>query len=312
VDRLDGPRASLGTLTAVTSRRWACAAVAALLVLATAACSGSPDAPAEADPGSPPTYRTYVSMGDSFTGAPGVPVTETTTGCARSDSNYPAILAAELDVDLTDVSCGAATTEAMTRPQQTPLGEVPPQLDALTPDTDLVTIGIGVNDHDLFATLFSSCVAVTPLDPGGSPCRDALATDGGDVLTDALADTEAAVTATLAAIRERSPDATVVLVGYPQVVPAEGTCDALPLAAGDYDFARDVWDALDAALVRAAEAEDATFVDMRAASEGRDICSGDDAWVNGAVNDPKRASSFHPFVEEQQAVAELVAQALRA
>jgi len=287
-------------LDPVTSRLRVLAA-ALVLVTATAGCT-------DEEPGdsSPQGYERYVSLGDSFTGAPGVPVTELTSGCARSDHNYPSTLAAALGARLTDVSCGAASTAAMTQPQQTELGPVPPQLDALRKNTDLVTLGIGVNDAELFATLFTTCVALRAKDPGGSPCRDSLATAGGDRLTDTIATTEANVTTTLEAVRERSPDAEVLLIGYPQIIPGKGTCDALPLADGDYAYARDVWAALVAALERAAEAADVSFVDLFEDSEGRDMCAGDRAWVNGAVNDPKRAASFHPFAVEQRAVAELV------
>ena len=54
------------------------------------------------------------------------------------------------------------------------------------------------------------------------------------------------------------------------------------------------------------------YVDLLEPSEGHDICAGDDAWVNGVVTDPERATGLHPFAEEQQAVADLVVEALAA
>ena len=59
------------------------------------------------------------------------------------------------------------------------------------------------------------------------------------------------------------------------------------------------------AVESAAEATDQTYVDVWSASQGHDICS-DDPWVNGAVTDQKRAARYHPFAEEQRAVARLV------
>jgi hypothetical protein len=41
------------------------------------------------------------------------------------------------------------------------------------------------------------------------------------------------------------------------------------------------------------------------ASAEHDICS-EDPWVNGVESDQKRAAAYHPFAEEQEAVAELV------
>ena len=45
---------------------------------------------------------------------------------------------------------------------------------------------------------------------------------------------------------------------------------------------------------------------MAKASAGHDICAGADAWVNGINTDLTRAVAFHPFAEEQQAVADLI------
>ena len=68
-----------------------------------ATVSGAGDAaPAEA--------VTYVAMGDSYTSAPGVGET-VDAGCFRSSSNYPSLVAADLGLALTDVSCGGATSD---------------------------------------------------------------------------------------------------------------------------------------------------------------------------------------------------------
>jgi hypothetical protein len=46
------------------------------------------------------------------------------------------------------------------------------------------------------------------------------------------------------------------------------------------------------------------------ASRGHDLCA-DDPWVNGSVTDQKRAAAYHPFAEEQVAVADLVVAGIR-
>ena len=102
----------------------------------------------------------------------------------------------------------------------------------------------------------------------------------------------------------------MLLVGYPQLVPADGTCPELPLATGDYPFVRAQWEAMDAAMRDAAAAAGATFVEVLAPSEGHDICAGDDAWVNGFEPLPGVAAPYHPLAGGQAAVAELVEQAL--
>jgi hypothetical protein len=100
----------------------------------------------------------------------------------------------------------------------------------------------------------------------------------------------------------------VVVVGYPQIVPASGTCPELPLARGDYAYGRQINKGLaDAVRVGARKAD--AYVDVFAASAGHDICA-DDPWINGIQTDPARALAFHPFAAEQRAVADLVLDAL--
>ena len=111
-------------------------------------------------------------------------------------------------------------------------------------------------------------------------------------------------------MHRRAPDAQVLVVGYPQIIDAGNVCDRLPLARGDYAYAETVNLALTEALRVAAQKTGSTYVDVWSASEGHDICS-DEPWVNGSVTDQKRASAYHPFAEEQAAVANLVTAAIR-
>ena len=102
--------------------------------LALGGCS-SPATTPEAAParttGSPaavPTrYDQYVALGDSYTAAPLVPPTDTTTICLRSAVNYPALVAEAMSgTMLTDVSCSGASTRNTTEPQTGRTGSVPP------------------------------------------------------------------------------------------------------------------------------------------------------------------------------------------
>lgn len=274
------------------------AAAVAVLVVAYG-CSGSGSDQAT-------EYDSYVALGDSYTAAPGVPPTDATSSfCQRSGRNYPALLAAALPrAAVTDVSCSGAGTGSMTAPEVVGTASVPAQFDALTADTDLVTVGLGANDGGLFGGVVNGCVQLAASDPVGSPCQNfwAARTPGIDDLLNGITFNLAGV---LDGIRQRSPHARVVVVGYPQLVPASGTCAALPLAAADYPFVRDVTQRLSEALRTAAEQADADYVDVWKASEGHDICA-DEPWVNGATETPDTAIAFHPLAVEQQAVAELV------
>lgn len=77
-------------------------------------------------------------------------------------------------------------------------------------------------------------------------------------------------------------------MGYPQIIPASGTCpDLLPLATGDYAYARRINELLASTVQEAARASGAEYVDVFRASAGHDICA-KDPWINGLVTDPAR------------------------
>ena len=254
-----------------------------------------------------------MALGDSFVAAPLVPETNMTHGCLRSDHNYPHLAVRDLaGYQLVDVSCSGASTAEMTIPQVVGGVEHPPQFDALSEDVDLVTLGIGANDFSLYSFLVYRCLAVAATDREGSPCQDSYEDegDGGNLLLDQVAEIEKRVESVVAEIRERAPDARVVMVTYPKFLPTRGVCpDLIPLARGDYDFVREVNLALSEAQAAGATAAGAEVLDLYAASDGHDICS-DRPWVNGIDTDPSRALAFHPFPEEQRAVARLLLELL--
>jgi lysophospholipase L1-like esterase len=293
-------------------RALATCAVACLAVL-TACDDGPPPATVGATAGSAPATETakratYVALGDSYTAAPGVPQTEQQSGCLRSNGNYPTLLAHQLHMKFVDVSCVGATTAALTGAQSADGHVLRAQFAALDRHTSLVTLGIGGNDLELFRTAIGTCGQFALDHPKGSPCRDYYEADGkkNNPLLDKVGRIGGRVTKALKEIHRRAPNARVVLVGYPQPVPAHGTCRILPLAAGDYPFARSILSALDAALEKAAAKGRAIYIDMEKASRGHDVCAGADAWVNGVNTDIARALAFHPFAAEQQAVADLI------
>ncbi len=83
----------------------------------------------------------YVALGDSFSAGSGVlPVDPSNLLCLRSTANYPHVIAARTDARLTDVTCGGAQTRHFSEAQHP---GTPPQTDALTAGTDLVTLTIG-------------------------------------------------------------------------------------------------------------------------------------------------------------------------
>ncbi|KMS82268.1 SGNH/GDSL hydrolase family protein [Prauserella rugosa] len=265
-----------------------------------------------------PRFEHYVALGDSYTSGPLIPVPKLTPplGCVRSMLNYPTLLAVKARAgSFDDVSCGGAETSHMTAPQHTPLGTNAPQLDALRPDTDLVTLGIGGNDESVFGGIVGTCPGLRDLDPTGAPCREHFTGDGADELLAAVERTGDRVEAVLREIGTRSPEARVLVVGYPRITPDPGvgtTCPkVLPFADGDLEWAHGVETALADALREAVHRANAahgpgpemSFVDMHPASEGHDACSADGAWIQGRITNPLVAMSYHPNAAGMRGVA---------
>ena len=245
-----------------------------------------------------PAGFAYVALGDSYTAGPGIPFQiPEAAACRRSNHNYPHLVADVLEVsEFTDVSCSGATTVEMTEPQQSPSGGTinAPQLDALDDDVDLVTLGIGGNDIG-FGEISRTCGVLGLFAPFGAPCQQRFTQAGVDPVAtiDAIAPELAAV---LVEIHDRAPDAAVLLVGYPVILPDQGTgCWPLvPLASGDVVWLRDVQRRLNAMLAGVAAAGGATFVDTYANSIGHDVCALPGVkWVEGFIPTAP-AARFHP------------------
>jgi lysophospholipase L1-like esterase len=262
------------------------------------------------------SYRNYVALGDSYTSGPFIPLPRLDPlGCGRSTSNYPAILAAALEVrSYTDVSCGGADTTDMTQPQSVTLGRNPAQFSALRADTNLVTLGIGGNDYGVFGTLVGTCPALRESDPAGNPCQDRFTVDGVDTIKAKIADTGKNVEKVLAGIHARSPRAKVLVIGYPRIAPESGYCPSvLPFAEGDYAWLSSVEEALNSAIAKAVAADgDSSFVDTYGPSAGHDACAPRGvAWINGQHTNLLAAAAYHPYLTGMIGVAGVIYRHLR-
>src|SRR6185503_14701481 len=98
-------------------------------------------------------------------------------------------------------------------------GVNPPQLDALTADTTLVTLGVGGNDIG-FGDISLTCGLLSFTNPFGAPCERRY----GDRYTRRITAVEPKVAAVLDEIHRRSPQAKVVVVGYLRLMPAGRGC----------------------------------------------------------------------------------------
>jgi lysophospholipase L1-like esterase len=249
----------------------------------------------------------YVAMGDSGTSGAGIaPVAN--EGCKRSKRNYPSLLAAKLGYTLADVSCGGAKTTDLTGKQKTTDHRLrAPQLDALSPKTRLVTLGIGLNDSNLAFTLLYLCIEVSG--KVSSTCTQYLSLPeaGFDPY---LAKLAASVTASIAAIKKKAPHARIVLVDYPRYAPDTGECpDRMPMPALAVARARTVMAEVSRRYREIAAATGALFADMYDASAGHDVCSAD-PWVHGVQGSETDGAVLHPYPAYHEAVADRIAELL--
>ena len=243
-------------------------------------------APVAADEVETTAYTHYVAIGDSFTAGPMVMRAQMPLlGCMQSSVNYPKRLAEELGVEeITDVSCSGAVMNDLYEKQ---FNDTDPQLDALRPETDLVTVGIAGNDFG-FSEVLVECAKRSLRNPLGSPCADHY----GSELNERIEGMRGEVSQVYADIAERSPNATVVAVGYLQIMPESRGCwPSTPISRGDVPFLDQAQITLNAMIAEESAAHGAIFVDTL--ERGHDVCQGSDTrWVEGLI--PEDGAPVHP------------------
>jgi lysophospholipase L1-like esterase len=256
----------------------------------------------------------YASLGDSYTAGPLIPRrVGSPAGCLRSNHDYPSLVAAAIDPSsFRDISCQGADTTNMASPESVPLGTNPPQFRALTAGTSLVTLQIGGNNIN-FISIMINCTVLSFTDPFGSPCKNHYTSGGTDQLARAVTHTAPKVARVLKRIHRRAPNARVLLVGYPVILPASGTgCWPLvPIAHGDVSYLRGIELKLNKMLATEAAANGATYVNTYTASIGHDVCQPPGTkWVEGLVP-TSPAAPFHPNALGEKGMAKRVIAAVR-
>lgn len=268
---------------------------------------GSPTTAIAGPSAAAPTGR-YVALGDSFTSGPLIP-TQVDLNCGRSNRNYPSLVAAALPAaSLADVSCGGATTQDILNPGSGLLGRpVPAQITAVTAATALVTVGIGGNDIG-FSGIMSDCAEASLGSPLGTPCKDQYTSGGTDQLQARIAATAPKVTAVLRAVRTAAPNARILVVGYPAILPdsGRGCWPSVPISYGDVPYLRGVQKSLNSMLASTAAANGAGYVDAYAPSIGRDACkSSGTRWVEPLIPG-NSAAPFHPNAAGERGMTDAV------
>ena len=257
--------------------------------------------------------RQYVAMGSSFAAGPGVGQRDPRSPllCMRSAQNYAHLLARARGLNLTDVTCSGATTQHLLKGGQY---FQPPQLDALGPNTELVTVTIGGNDVSYLGNLLAWSSQQAPKRMPFVGRLLARATTSEEQVDRAFAMLPDRLAQIAAEVRRRSPRATLVFVDYTTVLPEEGSCpDPLPVTDQQLQRSRDVTRRL--ADITATVARDSGVLLVRASevTRGHDICS-DDPWVFGFENAVSPfafgAAAYHPNEKAMQAIADAINAAL--
>jgi hypothetical protein len=233
-------------------------------------------------PGAGASSLSYVALGDSYTSGDGIaPASPTAPAvCAQSAADYPHLTASAEGWNLTDASCAGATSADMTTAQY---ADQPPQFDTLSASDNVVSVGIGGNDNDLFVSALVDCGITDILDflNIGAPCKAIY----GNTFADDVADDASTIGGVLAGIHSRAPSATVFVVGYPDILPQSGNCyPTMPLTTGDVSYLNALEKDLNAMLQSEAGSHGATFVDTFTPSIGHDACKSSRVrWVNPII-----------------------------
>jgi hypothetical protein len=120
------------------------------------------------------------------------------------------------------------------------------------------------------------------------------------------------VASVLQGIHQKAPNAKVLIVGYPDGLPVDGSnCwPIVPITAGDITYFNSLEQRLNQVIANQASANNATFVDTWNSSIGHDACKLPGvAWVNGIVPNSV-AYPLHPNQMGEQNMANQVLAAL--
>ena len=246
-----------------------------LLVPTFVATSALTAGAASADVGLGSDALHYVALGDSYSSGVGAPPYDPSSGpCARSPQAYPPLFAAEHGESLTFVACSGATA-ADVRANQ---------ISSLNASTDFVTITIGGNDVG-----FGSVLGICTQSPRDSDCTAAVT--AGEV--SALITLPVRLAHTYAAIRRAAPHAKVAVLGYPRLFETTATCaePAVPDQVRRIKLDQGA-DLLDGVIHTVSLVTGFTFVDVRGAFAGHELCSAD-SWINGPTV-PTFVGPYHP------------------
>lgn len=235
----------------------------------------------------------YAALGGSYASGISYDNIPGTGRCGRGVKSYPNQVAEKLGYKLTDYSCAGATTKNILSSKQrgNPDGL---QIEAVNPQTDLVTITVGGNDIG-----YVGRVTTTSCNNSPKYCRKRH--NPSPEPTGADYDrAEKSVFNVINAVKNRAPHAEIMVIGYlPIVSPVDKGCKDLPLDSEQIAATARVYSSLDIAIQRAASKANVTYVTGGAEWFKHTVCS-PEPWMHGM----RTGAPYHPNDAGNTAIAE--------
>jgi lysophospholipase L1-like esterase len=213
----------------------------------------------------------YVALGDSYSAGNGANSSNLDASCNRNTYAYPYLLAQQKGLALSFVACSGAVTGDV----------INNQVNAITSDTNLVTITIGGNDIG-FTSLIISCTTLG--------CASQIAASQNLINTQLPAKLDA----TYAAIKAKAPTARVVVLGYgrPFATPPKACLAATGVSSSEETSLTALVDSLNNTIKARAQAAGFSYADVNPYWSGHDVCASN-PFTNGLTL-LHSADSYHP------------------
>ncbi|WP_067704308.1 SGNH/GDSL hydrolase family protein [Nocardia jejuensis] len=299
----------------VLARRAAAAAVGGVLAVSAAMIGAGTAGADTGGAGTATAGKELVVLGDSFT-ANALDLLPDEKRCMQSLTSWPAQLSTLMGINGTDQvanpSCPGASIDSGPGYTLSMEALLASKAGSFGPSTKLVTLQFGLNDRwgSSESSLWNAMQqCVFDLTDGCDPqhADQARPIDSHGISGAAYA---ARIRSTVTYIRYYAPNARIVLVGYPELVPAgqETVCldffGVAPFVQPRGRSISETLDRIDRAQREAAQQLQLEFLDARALTTGHGLCTAD-PWVNG-VFDPTvniEGLPFHPSPTGDSVVA---------
>lgn len=250
------------------------------------------------------------ALGSSFAAGPSIPP-QINAAARRSGANYPSLLAKEVGAKLTDFSASGATLlNVLNEPQQCLLATLPPQINLLPADADIVTLTAGGNDLGYSAGMIGDSALLTVEDKEllGVMLEGMGLKKEGVVGAVGWEEVRERFVRIIDAVKAKAPQAKVFLVEYLAVFGEESkVAEDQPLGGERVERYKKMAKELSRAYREAAEKrpDGVEVVPISELSEGHALGS-KEPWMTGFTAEllMKGGAPFHPNAAGHRAVAD--------